>query len=402
MDMFYSSFSDFKKRFHISASFRSGKKVYSFGSRFSDYFYSDLDKNVVNSTYNTKIKSYPDGTENIYYAPTDLYGRFEHNKSFSKSKYDLFSIYYRSKVEHEKLLSLQLEQFENQKLIDVYFKSADNFLLACKSSRDYDKQLSYDYNVFNGLELSFDERKFLDSLKSTIRHDNLKRAKDSIFDLVYSNDWEYFFTGTIDPKKIDSSDPKSLKKPLQKWFNNMRSRYGLNYICIFERHKKSDGIHIHGLISSCPLTPLRLVPSDTKTYLGFKKPMKDSTARRHGLDPQKGQTVYNLTTWKFGFSTAIKVYGDRAALSNYITKYITKDNEKIMGRYYWHNRELKKPTITYRVSEISEIYNLPVYHGWRFELRLAPELQRKLHKYTEWVTIDYEEDNLSMEGWIDL
>lgn len=370
MDMYYSSFKEFKKRFHISAFIDdTGKIIYHFDSSYRHI----IDKPVVNPTYDTKVKTYPDGTQNIYYAPTDLYGRFEHIKSFSKPSLNLFSIYYRRKLEYEKYLYMQSEQHSVQKMIDVYFKTADNFLLFCSESRKYDSQLLNDSFIINGLDLSDDERHFLDTLKTTIRHDNLKRVKDSIYDLVYSNDWEYFFTGTINPKKIDSSDPKELKKPLQKWFNNMRSRYGLNYLCIFERHKKTDGIHIHGLISSSPLTPLRLVASDTKTYVGFKKPMMDKTAIKHGLDPSKGQIVYNLATWKFGWSTAIKCYGDRGALAHYITKYITKENEKIMGRYYWHNRELKKPMISYRMSELSEKEYLPIYHGWRFELRLAPD-----------------------------
>ena len=59
--------------------------------------------------------------------------------------------------------------------------------------------------------------------------------------------------------------------------------------------------------------------------------MKERTAKKHGLDWSKGQEVYNLRSWSFGFSTAIKVYGDRGQLSNYITKYITKENEKNYG-----------------------------------------------------------------------
>ena len=47
-----------------------------------------------------------------------------------------------------------------------------------------------------------------------------------------------FFTGTIDPKKYDASNAKSLKPKLKKWFEHMVERYHISYICIFEYHKK--------------------------------------------------------------------------------------------------------------------------------------------------------------------
>ena len=342
------------------------------------------------NTYNTKVKLYPDGTKNIQYAPTDLYGRFEHNKYYKQQNKSLLQIYFDIQKEKNKILDIQLHHSEIEKQIEVFYKSVDNYLLCCKQCREYDTQQNIDSFIWSGITLDFKEKKFLDSITTNIRHDNLKRAKDSIFDLVYSNTWDWFFTGTIDPKRIDSSDPAVLKKPLQKWLNNMVDRYGISYVLIFERHKKTNGIHIHGMIKENPFTPLRLVPSDTKTFYGFKKPMKQRTAQKHGLDWNKGKTVYNLKTWRFGWSTAIKVYGDRGALSHYITKYITKENEKIMGRYYWHSRDLEKPKIQYMNVNYDEIH-LPIFHGWKFDLQLSDENKRELKKldYTEWEDITY-------------
>lgn len=354
-------------------------------------------------SYNTKVKVYPDGSKNYYYAPRDIYGFSSSGFYQSHKNLSFFSIFYRQKMECEKILYDQFVSNQIQKEIKVYFKTVENYLLMVKQWRDFDKQLIDDIAVWDGMDITDEDRKFLSSIPVSIRHDNLKRAKDSIYDLVYSNDWEFFFTGTIDPKKIDSSDPQSLKKPLQNWFKNMQKRYGLSYVCIFERHKKG-GIHIHGLIRSCPLTPLKLVASNTKSYYGFKRPMTDKTALKHGLNPSKGQTVYNLSTWKFGFSTAIKVYGNRGSLAHYITKYITKDNEKIMGRYYWHSRDLQKPKIQYCNTDYDNL-RLPIYHGWKFDLQLAPDQVRELHQFTDWETIDYDlsdTTNEFMKGWIDL
>lgn len=353
-------------------------------------FFSGSAPQSIVKTYNTKVKIFPDGTKNIQYAPTDLYGRNEHNIYYKSPDKSLLQIYFDIQKEKFKILDIQYEHSRIEKQIEVYYKSVDNYLLCCKQCREYDLQQRKDSFIWSGITLDSKELKFLSSLNNTIRHDNLKRAKDNIFDLVYSNSWDWFFTGTINPKKIDSSDPKALKKPLQKWLNHMVDRYGISYVLIFERHKKTDGIHIHGLIKDNPFTPLRLVDSGTKTFYGFKKPMKQKTAQNHGLNWDKGKTVYNLKTWRFGWSTAIKVYGDPGALSHYITKYITKENDKIMGRYYWHSRDLEKPKIQYMNVNYDEI-QLPIYHGWKFDLQLSDENKRELKKldYTEWEDIIY-------------
>lgn len=402
MDLFVNDFQDWKKQHNIKPFLdENNRKRYLFDSESFNNNYDTFNSSAINDSFNTKIKCYPDGTKNFYYAPTSLYGNCSYCKPSKKQK-SLFTVYYQQKKQYEKILYDQLERAEIENLIQVYFKSVDNFLLCEKQSRDFDNQLIVDSLVLRDFDITFDDRNFLDSLVTNIRHDNLKRAKDSIYDLVYTNDWEWFFTGTIDSKKLDSSDPKALRKPLQNWFKNMQKRYGLSYVCIFEHHKKG-GIHIHGLIRSSPLTPLKLVASNTKSYYGFKRPMTDKTALKHGLNPEKGQTVYNLSTWKFGFSTAIKVYGNRGSLAHYITKYITKDNEKIMGRYYWHSRDLQKPKLQYCNTDYDSL-RLPIHHGWKFDLQLAPDQVRELHQFTDWETIDYDlqEDNAFMEGWVDI
>ena len=102
-----------------------------------------------------------------------------------------------------------------------------------------------------------------ESIFSEPRNDSIKRAKDQIFDLVLNNDFEYFFTGTINPDKVNSKSPNEILKPVQQWLKDMVRRYGLHYIMIAERHKKG-GIHFHGLLKS--EKPLVLEYSGTKLY----------------------------------------------------------------------------------------------------------------------------------------
>lgn len=46
---------------------------------------------------------------------------------------------------------------------------------------------------------------------------NMKRAKDSIFDITMCNDWKYFFTGTFDDSKAGENTTENLLLPVQNW-----------------------------------------------------------------------------------------------------------------------------------------------------------------------------------------
>lgn len=198
------------------------------------------------------------------------------------------------------------------------------------------------------------------------RHDSMKRAKDQIFDYILCNDFEYFFTGTINPDTLDSTDTKALLKPVQTWLKEMVRRNGLSYVMVAERHKKG-GIHFHGLFKA---DNLALVESGTKLYKGYKKPVSEERAKRLGLTD--GRTVYNLKQWKFGFTTAIKLTGDRMNTAFYVTKYITKDTGKIFGRFYWHSRNLIKPRITLTNVDFESIPGAE-FNGFKYVFKRGGE-----------------------------
>lgn len=178
------------------------------------------------------------------------------------------------------------------------------------------------YTVFNKLifnpynaELINKNNNRVDYIKSDIpvtRDDSLKRAKDRIFDIAFVNSslWQFFITLTLDKTKIDRYDKKVINKKLKDWLYNMVRNYNFNYLIIPEYHK--DGaVHFHGLVSGdC----LRL------SYVGFDK---------------KGRELYNLDSWRLGFSSCVRLDDNRAAVSSYITKYVTKDTSKILGNVYY-------------------------------------------------------------------
>ena len=167
------------------------------------------------------------------------------------------------------------------------------------------------------------------------RADNAKRACDKIYDIVAMNEWEYFFTGTLGNTPFDPTDAKEALRPLQQWLKHQTQRKGLKYILVPEYQPKSGRIHFHGFISG-----ITAKEGNTRIVKGYKKPVSLKRCKELGIDTEGLQVVYNIPDWKFGFTTAIKAYNGSQACARYIMKYITKDSQKIFGRYYWSSKNI--------------------------------------------------------------
>lgn len=167
---------------------------------------------------------------------------------------------------------------------------------------------------------------------------NMKRAKDSIFDITMCNKWDYFFTGTFDDSRTGKNTAENLLLPVQNWLKNQTKRKGLAYVLVAEYSPLNHRIHFHGLLNSA------LVLEDSGTVLcrGKSKPIKKSTADKQKIPSEDRKPVYNIPAWsdRFGYTTAIPVTGEPVQLARYITKYITKDCEKIFGKFYWSSRNI--------------------------------------------------------------
>lgn len=312
-----------------------------------------------NDCYNVKTKVYKDGSENSTICRRDIFLSDE----YKKQRDNFFKEHYLEFEHGQGILDVLSGRstpqiiVDNQCLYDLGFISANECI---------------ERNLFErSLASKWDKQCFYSDLpnhpvnKDGTRLDSLKRSQDKIFDYILSNSWDWFFTGTIDPENLDSLDFKACLKPINKWFQNMVQKYHIAYILVFELHPTSGRLHLHGLIKEHDDYPLKLQLSDTKLFSGFSKPIKHSTANKHGLNWSNGREVYNLKTWRFGWSTAIKVYGSPLQLAYYCTKYITKDSKKIFGRYFWHSQNLDKPKIIYSNTDY-ESCNLPEYHGYKF------------------------------------
>lgn len=169
---------------------------------------------------------------------------------------------------------------------------------------------------------------------------SVRRARRQIRDYALCSDFDLFVTLTLDKTKIDRYDITVITKRLNNWLDNCVRRKGLRYILVPERHK--DGaIHFHGFFNDV----LSIVDSGRK-------------------DKNKN-IIYNLPNWTYGFSTAIRLYGEYCHAVNYVCKYVGKNPEKIGGRWYYSGGSLNSPEVEF-VDVSGDCWEHP--DGSRFDL----------------------------------
>lgn len=162
-----------------------------------------------------------------------------------------------------------------------------------------------------------DEPKEVDkerSLKSS-----MNRTINRVYHLSRSNVWDWFFTLTFSPEKVDSFDYECCVKALKSWIDTIRrSSPDIKYILVPERHK-SGRFHFHGLFANC----------DNLSFV------------ESGHFTNDGQPIFNVGKYKLGFSTATAVK-DNEKVTKYISKYITKDLICVAfgKKRYWASRNL--------------------------------------------------------------
>ena len=190
------------------------------------------------------------------------------------------------------------------------------------------------------------------------RADSFKRSKNAIFEIAAANEWNYMVTFTVDKEKCNRYDREAVKKAFSGWLYDMAKRKCLKALIIPEFHK-DKAIHFHGLINGS----LDMEHSGTYKIEGEKKPVKESTLRRRGLTPrdENVKNVYNVKGYKLGFSTAVPLDGNVTRVSYYMTKYCTKDLEKIFGSYYFCvgkvNRHLPYCICNMDINDLKRVKN---------------------------------------------
>ena len=180
-----------------------------------------------------------------------------------------------------------------------------------------------------------------------------RRAIKKIKDYILANRFEWFITLTFDGGKIDRTSYADCISKFNTFCDNCVRRRAWAYVGVIEPHKRG-GLHFHLLLQA---QDVPVVHSGTYIHPSFGRPVKRVTLDRKGIDISACRDVYNLTNWKWGFTTAIQTYGDRMAIARYIGKYITKSSEKIGGRWYYSGGDLRSPIYRYDRVDFDSVKN---------------------------------------------
>lgn len=188
------------------------------------------------------------------------------------------------------------------------------------------------------------------------------RARRAVYDIALLNDWDWMFTWTLDPKKVNRYEPDEVYRYLKPALSNLTQRKGFVYLLVPEYHKLKEGetrpaIHFHGL---CKFNKIKLVRAKKKGKPRFDK---------------QGRPVYNMVDWPYGWSTVVPLDGDKQAVAAYIAKYISKQSDKILGKYYLCSRSLvKKPDIIPLIDKFE-------YESFRDDEKLMTGKQSEFNLY---------------------
>lgn len=233
---------------------------------------------------------------------------------------------------------------------------------------DQDPDLAeYQNDIYSDIQLPGEEQPPKDRKgDKEDKERSFRRAVQKVYDIAYMNDFRYFLTLTFDQKRYNNREAKEILDKVQNFLKHSVSRKGLAYVMTAERHKKTRGIHLHLLANDA----FTLEDSGTRLVTGYTKPVSLATIYRKQIpEDQVGKIVYNIPEWTYGFTTAIEIDGDPAALAQYMTKYMTKDAQKIFGKYYWSSRNLvRSPEVSY--TNTSDYQDIPTAE-YQFKFGLA-------------------------------
>ena len=162
------------------------------------------------------------------------------------------------------------------------------------------------------------------------KEESQRRAAARVRDIALCNQFEYFFTWTLDGTLIDRYDPETIYPKVRNFLNNAVKRKAFAYVLVPDYHTLQEGediraIHMHGL---CILGEVPITRARNKAG----KPLSD----------RSGRPIYNMTSWTWGYSTCVPLDQNYERAVNYVVKYVTKTEEKIFGKWYLSSRNLVK------------------------------------------------------------
>ena len=208
---------------------------------------------------------------------------------------------------------------------------------------------------------------------------SLNRTRNEIYRWARQCRWEWFITLTFDGAKTERESYSACMERTAKWFNNQKHRYApdLMYLYVPEQHRKG-GWHIHGVVANTG--NMKFTDSGRVSFHG--------KACRRNAGNRGCPVIYNLSGWRYGFSTATEV-ADAHRVSTYILKYITKElvADTPYRHRYFRSRNLPEPEEHTYIIDMTEPDAVAEFLR-KFEDSTGAELthEKSVSGYT---TVDY-------------
>ena len=196
-----------------------------------------------------------------------------------------------------------------------------------------------------------------------------RRVYNEVKDICDCNTFQWFITLTFTSDEdivYDRTNDDLVRSLYEKWRHDIKYCFpDMTYIAVPEYHKKG-GLHFHLLVGNI---------TDEELQLTFAK---------KGVCMGEEIDIYNVNSWKYGFSTASLIVQPEKC-SSYVMKYILKadTDTRFYGkkRYYCSKNLIRPQKIRYKFS--AEYYTATINGIEEFtgkQLQFA-NLDRKAYKF---------------------
>lgn len=188
-------------------------------------------------------------------------------------------------------------------------------------------------------------------------------ARNRLIEIIKANtDFDYFFTGTFNPKKWNRKNFTDLHKSLTRWLR----RRGIKYILIPEPHKDGS-IHFHGFFNAT------IEPFLSEFDTSKKLPSRIT----QGL--KEGRKIFNCPDYASMFGwVSIEKIRSLEACAVYVSKYVSKSFDNDDARFSYHryfcSLGLKRP-----YHDIPTQDNIKDFEPVRFSSKIVKATYAKIN-----------------------
>ena len=189
-------------------------------------------------------------------------------------------------------------------------------------------------------------------------YNSVERTRRMLGMLLDMNDFDWFCTLTFDNQKIKRHSDEDVYNAYVRFIHNIKMQFPtLRYITVIERHDDEERtIHFHMVIGGVSWQKLGLVNSGkvcchwaTEKNGICSKAYYNRTKHLHEEKDTDGLTVYNITSFIYGYTTATRIVS-RERCNSYIKKYIDKalGSTDVFKKRFYYSSNLNVPDIVRR------------------------------------------------------